>query len=413
MKPKVLILGGSYAGLSCLAALPAKLFDVTLIDRSADFEWLPNIHELLSGYKKPAQLKLLRAEYVNHFGHRFIQDSVASIEPKNKTIATESRRHFQYDYLVIALGGVNNDFNVEGVTQYAHPFKSVDQCARINARLNHLNEQKRPFSTTVVGGGIEGIEALGEILRWMDQHKPPSQLKKIRVIDTGSQLLANSSTLIDRTVKKLSQPYPVTFLHQQRVAAVTAKEVTLSNGDSYDSDLTIWTGGVAPNPVLQTDGINRVDGWIQVDDSLRMKGSETIFALGDCASASAQKSQQPLAKQAYHALSMGKSVAKNLARLRFAKQPKPFKASDKPQIITFGNKTTFITTDSWCISTPIAASAKELVYNLGMGPLRWRSGWQGKFNELQSARESLTNVYWQQVTPWKVLPKLANTRFAF
>lgn len=52
-QPKIIIVGGNFAGLNAAKHLSARHFSVTVIDKQADFEWLPHIHELISRHKKP------------------------------------------------------------------------------------------------------------------------------------------------------------------------------------------------------------------------------------------------------------------------------------------------------------------------------------------------------------------------
>jgi hypothetical protein len=79
-RPRVLILGGGFAGLAAATELRADRFDVTLVDRRRAFEFLPNIHELLSGVKSPELLRLPLDEVVERAGHRFVRDTVTAID---------------------------------------------------------------------------------------------------------------------------------------------------------------------------------------------------------------------------------------------------------------------------------------------------------------------------------------------
>ena len=130
-RPRVVILGGGFAGLAAARGLDADRFDVTLVDRRPAFEFLPNIHELLSGVKSPELLRLPLDRALAGLGHRFVNDTVTGIDPVERTVRVERRRRpIGYDALVVALGGVDATRGVAGVTDHAHPFKSVDDCAR-------------------------------------------------------------------------------------------------------------------------------------------------------------------------------------------------------------------------------------------------------------------------------------------
>ena len=83
-KPKrILIIGANFAGLTAAIQLP-KTCDVTVVDPSPDFEWIPGIHEILSGVKTPQGLRLDRAEIVARAGHRFVQDSITQVDTRKR-----------------------------------------------------------------------------------------------------------------------------------------------------------------------------------------------------------------------------------------------------------------------------------------------------------------------------------------
>ena len=165
-RKRVVILGGGFAGLAAALELGPDRHQVTLIDRSRWFEFLPNIHELLSGVKTPELLRLPLDRNVRRAGHTFVRDTVTAIDPVGRTVATQRRRKaIGYDALIVAFGGVDATRGVQGVFEHAFPFKSVEQCERIGKRLARLAARRKPARVVIVGGGLEGVEALGEILR--------------------------------------------------------------------------------------------------------------------------------------------------------------------------------------------------------------------------------------------------------
>jgi NADH dehydrogenase len=134
-RKRVLILGGGFAGLAAAIELRPDRHDVTLVDRRRWFEFLPNIHELLSGVKTPELLRLPLDRNTRCAGHTFLRDTVTEIDPVERRIATRRRTAIGYDTLIVALGGVDATRGVRGVIEHAFPFKSVQQCDRIGRRL--------------------------------------------------------------------------------------------------------------------------------------------------------------------------------------------------------------------------------------------------------------------------------------
>ena len=196
-RPRVAIVGANFAGLRAAQRLGVE-FDVTVFDPSPWFEWLPNIHELISGTKQPTELRLSRRRLVARAGHRFVQAAVASIDAKHGRLETAAGAEHRFDYCVVAIGGRNETYGVQGAERHALPFKSVDDCELIRRRLAALGRARRPSSVVIVGGGFVGIEALGEILR---RYRTRTQML-VHLVEAGPRLMASTSARIDAAVRK-------------------------------------------------------------------------------------------------------------------------------------------------------------------------------------------------------------------
>mgnify|MGYP006305379605 CR=1 FL=1 len=113
-RPRVAIVGGGFAGLACANTLDSRRFDVTLIDARAHFEFLPNIHEIVSGVKSAAGVRLDLAEAMEAVGHRFLRAGVTAFDPATLRLTLGRRRQFCADYVVVALGAADATFGVAG-----------------------------------------------------------------------------------------------------------------------------------------------------------------------------------------------------------------------------------------------------------------------------------------------------------
>jgi NADH dehydrogenase len=356
----VVIVGANFAGLAAAQHLDGR-YAVTVIDRSPWFEWLPNIHELLSGVKRPAELRLSRARLVKHAGHRFLRAEVQRIDARGGQVVMATGRRLPFDACIVAVGGVNETFGVTGADHHALAFTGVDACAEIGRRLAALGGRKRQASVVIVGGGFEGVEALGEILRrYGDQ---PSL--RISVVEAGARLMPGASLRLDRAVRKHCTGHDVHFLTRTRVTRVTPKRVHLDSREVLPSDLTIWTAGVSASPLLTASGLaEKPRQWAPVTQALRSRRHDNVFVIGDAAAL-----PKPLAKQAFYALQMGVCAADNVARALAGRRLRDFKPSPKPMLVTFGALDTFLVAGRSVIASPTLAAAKEAVYQLTMAQL--------------------------------------------
>ncbi len=381
-RPRILIVGLNFAGLTAAQKLSPCL-GVTAVDRCATFEYLPNIHELVSGIKSPANLRLSRRRLLRRAGHRFLQDTVAELDPAAGTARTASGERIGFDYCLVTVGGVNDFFGVEGACRFSLPFKSVDDCAAIGARLRSLAARQRQLSVVIVGGGLEGVECLGEILR---RYRKRCGLR-LHVVDKSDRLLAAEPAALDREIRRICEPLPVRFHTRRSVVSVAEREVRLDSGEVVGSDLTIWTGGARAPETLPAWGLTERSGeWAPVRDTLQSALYDNVFVAGDAAELG-----KPITKQGYFAIQMGEWAADNIRLTARGLRPRPFRPSRRPTLIAFGDLTTFLVVGRKVIAGTALAAAKEGVFQATMAGLdppfrpvsfvalqeRWWSGFGG------------------------------------
>ena len=176
----------------------------------------------------------------------------------------------------------------------------------------------------------------------------------------------------------------MTFHLGERVASVTKSSVRLSSGQSLKSDLTLWTGGAAPSPLLFECGLaSRENAWADVEPSLQSQSFDNVFVIGDAAELSGEVS-----KQAYHAMDMGSHTAGNLRRYLAGRSLKPFKSGPEISLISLGDLDTYLVVGKQVFAGPALAPIKELIFQVNMArldpPLRPSSAiktqaryWQG------------------------------------
>jgi NADH dehydrogenase FAD-containing subunit len=358
--PLIVIVGANFGGLKAAACLPEN-FHVTVIDPEPFFEFLPNIHELVSGLKTPEMLQFPKEKAIKRFGHHFVQDAVSAILPDQNSVFTSSGQCFSYDYCIISFGGQDNTSIVKGAAKHALPFKTVSQCQAISERLEHLIKTRKKISIVIAGGGFEAVEALGEILRKYRNTKGIH----IHVVEKQNRLMADAPADIDGEIRRLCKPYPVTFHTGAAITRIWKHSVDLSGKNKIPSQLTIWTGGARPPKLLYESNLTDApDQWIDVRSTLQHSVYPNLFAAGDIAGM-----RVPLSKQAYHAIDMGKIAAENIIRLHKGKPPAPFKPSAKPMLVAFGDMDAFLIDKRIVVAGPSLGILKEAVFQYVMTDL--------------------------------------------
>lgn len=353
-RTRILIVGGNFAGLAAAKALPPDYAQVTVIDPSPYMEWLPNIHELLSRRKTSVQLQHDRRQIVERLGHEFIEEAVTRIDRATRQVLTSGGQQLDYDVLVLATGGVPCDYGIAGVNECTINTRSVASCNRISNALTRLAALPGEQPVVIVGGGIEGLEMLGEVLRRIGDKEKID----LHLIERRPQLFERFTGLHEHLVQRMGAQ--VTLHTGSHVQSVTHDQIYVDNGQALPTRLTIWTAGSHGHPLLTDTGLSQASQDAPVNSGLQSLYDNAIFVIGDAARLPA-----PLEKQAFHAQDMGRHVA-NSIRDHLAGRPLTnFRPRQKPSLVSFGNRDAFMFLGNRVLASPTLLGLKEAVYQYG------------------------------------------------
>jgi len=359
-KSRIIVIGANFAGLSAASKL-SKCHDVTIIDAKQDFQWTPNIHEILSDVKKETSLNLNLATIITRLGHHFINQTVSSIDGALQTVTLDDKQILNYDVLLIASGHSRSNYGIKGASKYAHGFRSADDVIQIHHDIEAvLNSNKHLININIVGGGFTGVEVLGELLR---KYASTKQLH-FNVIDNASRLVQALPERLSDDVINQCKNYQVSFHFNKKITDVKKSSIHFDDNKSIDSDVTIWSAGTKLPEYL--DGINTqaTSNGLAVNEYLQTKAFSSIFVAGDSATL-----PNSLPKQASIALDMGIHAAININRFCAKKSLKPFKVSVKPVLLSLGDINTYFIQGKLVLASPLLAAGKEAVYQFYMARL--------------------------------------------
>ena len=359
-KSRIIVIGANFAGLSAASKL-SKCHDVTIIDAKQDFQWTPNIHEILSDVKKETSLNLNLATIITRLGYHFINQTVSSIDGALQTVTLDDKQILNYDVLLIASGHSRSNYGIKGASKYAHGFRSADDVIQIHHDIEAvLNSNKHLININIVGGGFTGVEVLGELLR---KYASTKQLH-FNVIDNASRLVQALPERLSDDVINQCKNYQVSFHFNKKITDVKKSSIHFDDNKSIDSDVTIWSAGTKLPEYL--DGINTqaTSNGLAVNEYLQTKAFSSIFVAGDSATL-----PNSLPKQASIALDMGIHAAININRFCSKKSLKPFKVSVKPVLLSLGDINTYFIQGKLVLASPLLAAGKEAVYQFYMARL--------------------------------------------
>lgn len=398
-RPTVVIAGGGFAGLACAQALDARHFDVTLVDRRTTLDFIPNIHELISGLKTPRQLTLPLNAILRSCGHRFRRGQVVAIDRARRSLTLADGRELSGDYLVLALGSVDASYGVEGVGKHTLGLKSVAEGRQINQALRQLLRRPQTVRVVVAGSGLAGVEALGEVLRLL----PPAR-REVHLVEAAPRLLPAAPARVSRFLAGECEAQDVTLHLADPVRRVTAKTVFLASGRRLRSDLTLWTGGPAPPTLVASSALAQPGHWIDVAPDLSLPGHPGVYAAGDLAQLS-----NPLTRQAYHALDMGAAAARNIARVARGRPGRDFRPLPRPTLLAFGERGCILIAGGQALFAPSLCAAKEGIYAAVMAKLDQRDA-RGRLQAALHRGRGSARQLWPLLRPAELLRGAASAK---
>jgi len=359
-KSRIIIIGANFAGLTAASKL-SKCHDVTVIDSKQDFQWTPNIHEILSDVKKETSLSLNLETIIKRLGHRFINQSVSSINGDLQTVTLDDEQTLIYDVLLITSGHTRSNYDIKGANKYAYGFRTANDVIQIHNDIEAvLDSNKRPVNVNIIGGGFTGIEVLGELLRKYASNK---QLH-FNVIDRASRLVEALPQKLSDDILSQCKNYQISFYFNKTITEVKKSSIHFNDKKSIESDITIWSAGTKLPEYLESINTQGSSSGLAVNAYLQTKEFSNVFVAGDSATL-----PKPLAKQASVALDMGLHAALNISRFCAKKALKPFKAGTTPVLLSLGDINTYFIQGKLVLSSPVLAAAKEAVYQFYMARL--------------------------------------------
>ncbi len=344
-KPRVVILGAGFGGLTAARAL-AKDADVTLVDRHNFQTFLPLLYQVSTAG--------LAADHVVHpirgalrkSGVKFRMGSPISVDHKNKSVKLDSSEVLEFDHLVVALGSATADFGVPGVAEYGLGMKSVNEAITIRAAVMRRFEDLCRFeddtrlSIAVVGGGPTGVEmagALAELKRGPLKNDMEHAAKHIDIylIEAGPRILPMFSEKLSARAQSDLQKLGVIVRTKTAVREVQSRKIIVKEGDPIPAEITIWAAGVKGEPTGANLNLPLVGSRIDVEDSLRVSHYPHVWAIGDIAGAK-DADGRFLPMVAPVAMQQGRFVAKQILRAHKGEALQPFKYLDKGSMATIG-----------------------------------------------------------------------------
>lgn len=350
-KPRIVIIGGGFAGINVARRIKNPDVDVLLLDKKNHHLFQPLLYQVASAALSPADIAFpLRELLKNHSNTTVLMGEVIKIDKTAKKIYL-SDAEFSYDYLVIATGARHSYFGQDQWEPFAPGLKTLVDALNIREnillsfekaeRLNNAAEAEKYLNFVVIGGGPTGVEMAGAIaeiaygtLCKNFRNIRPEQ-SKIFLIEAAPRILPPYPPSLSARAQKDLESMGVTVLINTKVVEVV-KEGVRTDQSFIKAHNIIWAAGNQASPLLKELEVplDR-QGRVLVDKDLSVPNHPEIFVIGDAACSMNNKGI-PIPAVATAAIQQGAYLGKILNKQIPKEKRKTFKYFDKGSLATIG-----------------------------------------------------------------------------
>ncbi len=374
-KTQIVVVGGGAGGLELVARLGAEFgrdaFDIILVDRNKTHIWKPLLHEVATGSLDANLDEVGYRSHAYRWGYRFFDGTLEAIDRDAGQIVVApiydedgaeiiGRHRIRFDYLVLAVGSVSNDFGTPGAREHCIFLDDRSQADRFRAKLlNHCLRVSRAMTAdakadehvniVIVGGGATGVELAAELynaaaaLGYYGLEVFDGTRLKVTLIEAGPRILPALPEKLAQAAHDELKALGIDVRVNTKVTEVTAAGVKTADGSLVRGDLNVWAAGVKGAGFLANIGgleTNR-NNQLVVHPSLQTTRDERIFAIGDCCVAPVESNGgRPVPPRAQAAHQMAATVFGNIkARIRRTLL-KPFVYKDHGSLVSLSRFST-------------------------------------------------------------------------
>lgn len=363
--PRVVIIGGGFAGLAAAKGLEKSELQVVLIDKHNYHTFQPLLYQVATGGLEPDSIAFpLRKLFNDLYNYYFRLAEVIKINPDEKIIKT-TIGDLDYDELIIATGSTTNFFGNTQIKKHVMEMKSIPQSLNIRSLIienfeealltSNIQERNALMNFVIVGGGPTGVELAGALAEMkkgiLPKDYPDLDIRQmqINIIQSSDCLLKGMSAEASEKAEDFLISLGVHVWKNLRVLDYDGKTVKTNGTDHFRAETVIWAAGVQGKLIdgLEANCIVERGSRIKVNAYNQVLNHENIYAIGDVAFLTSDANPNGLPMMAQPALQQGKMVAKNILAKLSNKPQKAFVYKDKGSMATIGRNKAVVDLPHW------------------------------------------------------------------
>jgi NADH dehydrogenase len=297
LKPRVVIVGAGFGGLTAAQRAARLPVQVTVLDRRNHHTFQPLLYQVATAGLSPGEIATpIRSVLRGRANIEVLLEEVVDYKLTEKQIVTKDRV-FDYDFLIIASGATHAYFGHDEWMPVAPGLKTIEDALEIRRRVllafelaERQPDNSQPLQFVVIGGGPTGVELAGTLaeiahhaLNHEFRHIDPRQTR-ILLIEGGPRVLPSYSEKLSRKAEEQLRHLGVDVRTSHMVTGVEPGAVWVG-AEKILAPVVVWAAGVAASPLGRKLGVN-VDraGRVLVQPDLSIPGHSEVFVIGDLAS---------------------------------------------------------------------------------------------------------------------------------
>ena len=372
-KTQIVVVGGGAGGLELVRRLGArygrKRHDIILVEKNRTHIWKPLLHEVATGSLDANLDEVGYRSHCHRWGYRYFCGALESVDRAARQVILAplldedgseliGRHAIRFDYLVLAVGSVTNDFGTPGVAEHcmflddrvgADRFRNrlLDHCLRVSRAMTENPSADAHVRIAIVGGGATGVELAAELynsaaaLRHYGLEVFDESRLQITLVEAGPRILPALPERLAEAAHAELEALGVEVCTEVRVTEAVPHAILTADGRRIEADLMVWAAGVKAPANLARLGLETSRaGQLVVRDTLQTVEDERIFAIGDCCCFVPPGAERPVPPRAQAAHQMAASVFRNLGRLMDGKPLRPFVYHDHGSLVSLSRYST-------------------------------------------------------------------------
>ena len=302
-RPRVIVVGGGFGGLTAAKSLARASAEVLLFDRLNYHLFQPLLYQVATAALSPANIAApIRNVLRKNRNCHVVMAEVSGIDVAESTVTAGGER-YRFDYLVLAAGAVTNYFGHDEWADVAPGLKTIDEATEIRSRALLAFEQaeieadfearRAALTFAIVGAGATGVEmagALAEISRMTlrrDFREIDTADVRVILIDAVDRVLPGFHSRLSERASSDLRDMGVELMLETRVVAVGSDALIVERRGGTErigASNIIWAAGVRASPLAGALGVETLGGGrVRVGDDLTVPGHPNVFAIGDLA----------------------------------------------------------------------------------------------------------------------------------